>query len=134
MKIQYMFRPLLLLGATAIGLAAFSFFTQLSWQQSLWGWLVLVVVSILTFLPLVGMIIILLVPRKNEATIKWVAFTVALMAFVFSAGLYANFMGLPGEGQVPRLPVGLHEAPDGSLKIFAAHNDHVNIQRELNRL
>lgn len=47
MKIQNMFRPLMLLGATAIGLAAFSFFLQPAWQKSLWGWLVLVVVLIL---------------------------------------------------------------------------------------
>jgi NADH-quinone oxidoreductase subunit M len=56
--------------------------------------------SILTFLPLAGMIVILWVPRKEETTIKWVALIAAGMTLALAVGLYANFLSLPPEGQV----------------------------------
>ena len=56
--------------------------------------------SILTFLPLAGLILILFVPRRNETTIKGIALLAAGLAFVLSIALYGSFLPLPSSGKV----------------------------------
>ncbi len=55
------------------------------------------IVSIVTFLPLVGAVLLLLVDRKNETAIKHAAFGVSLVTFLASLTLYAGFqLDVPG--------------------------------------
>ncbi len=51
------------------------------------------ILSLITFLPLVGALVLLLVPRRNEGTIKTFALAVSLVDFVVSLLLYAYFQG-----------------------------------------
>ncbi|HIE52654.1 MAG TPA: NADH-quinone oxidoreductase subunit M [Armatimonadetes bacterium] len=56
-------------------------------------------ISWMTFLPIAGMVIIILSPRRWEAWIKWVAVVFAAISFVLSAWMYANFLHLPPQNQ-----------------------------------
>jgi len=55
------------------------------------------IVSIVTFLPLLGAALLLCVDRRREAAIKHLAFGVSAVTFLVSLGLYGNFrLDVPG--------------------------------------
>src|SRR3954467_8611172 len=61
--------------------------------------------SILLFLPLVGALILLFVPRQNDDAVRWIANTVALAGFLVSVPLWFWFNPQGGDFQlVERAP------------------------------
>jgi NADH-quinone oxidoreductase subunit M len=80
--------------------------------------------SLLIFLPILGAILVMLLPREREAAIKWTAFISALVVLLISAPLYTNFNNdLPGyqfeelRPWIPSLNIGYHLGIDG-LSLF----------------
>jgi len=49
------------------------------------------VLSAITFLPVLGMIIILLIPKDAKSAMKWTAAIVTLLQVVLAALIYVNF-------------------------------------------
>lgn len=45
----------------------------------------------ITFLPLLGMIVIMLIPRENTATVKWTALLITFLQLVVAALIWINF-------------------------------------------
>ena len=63
------------------------------------------IVSIVTFLPLVGVALLLCVDRQREAAIKHLAFAVSLATFCVSLALYSGFrLDVPGMQFTERTP------------------------------
>ena len=80
--------------------------------------------SLLIFLPVLGAILIMLMPREREAAIKWAALIASLVVLVVSVPLYTNFNSdLPGyqfeefRPWIPALNIGYHLGVDG-LSLF----------------
>ncbi len=76
--------------------------------------------TLVTFLPAVGALALLLVPRRAEAVLRGGALAVALAAFAASLALYAGFDAASAEYQfeeyapwIPALGVGYHLGIDG---------------------
>ena len=57
----------------------------MEWFDSGWG------LSLTVFMPLVGALIVLAIPRRREAVLKWVALVAALAALVLAGVLVARF-------------------------------------------
>ena len=72
------------------------------------GWKVvsnLPIISIVTFLPLLGVVALLVVDRQREALIKHLAFGVSVLTFLVSLQLYRGFqLNVPGMQFVERKP------------------------------
>jgi NADH-quinone oxidoreductase subunit M len=49
------------------------------------------ILSLVTFLPLLGVLTILFIPREREGSIKWVAFVTTVVTFALSLPLYSYF-------------------------------------------
>src|SRR5262249_39284914 len=50
-----------------------------------------VLLSLVVWTPLVGALLVLLVPRDNPQGARWAAFTYSLVTFLLSLGLWAGF-------------------------------------------
>jgi len=72
------------------------------------GWKVvsdLPIISIVTFLPLLGVVVLLLVDPQREGLIKHLAFGVSVLTFLVSLQLYRGFqLNVPGMQFVERKP------------------------------
>ncbi len=63
------------------------------------------IVSIVTFMPLAGVVLLLCVDRQREAAIKHLAFAVSVVTFLASLALYGGFrLGVPGMQLTERAP------------------------------
>ena len=63
------------------------------------------IVSIVTFLPLVGVALLLCLDRQREAAIKHLAFGVSVVTFLASLTLYGGFrLDVPGMQFTERTP------------------------------
>lgn len=51
------------------------------------------ITSLVTFLPLIGSLLLLLVPKENIQAIRWGALLVAVATFIVSLGMFAQFNG-----------------------------------------
>lgn len=77
------------------------------------------ILSVVTFLPLLGAVVVALLPRENLRLIKSVALTVALATFVISLPLYfgfaetAEFQFVEHRPWIPALGVSYHLGIDG---------------------
>ena len=61
------------------------------------------IISIVTFLPLLGALLLLFVERRRETAIKHLAFGVSLLTFLASLSLYVGFqLDVPGMQFVER--------------------------------
>src|ERR1035438_5862159 len=56
-------------------------------------------IALMTFLPLVGMLVVCIVPERMARTIKVVALATTVLTMIASIGLYARFASLPDEEQ-----------------------------------
>jgi NADH-quinone oxidoreductase subunit M len=54
------------------------------------------ILSLITYLPALAALLILLIPRKSEKTIRWTAFLISLLTFVFSLHLFYHFDATQG--------------------------------------
>ncbi len=50
-------------------------------------------ISIVILIPLLGALVIALVPRRYERALKWIALVSVLVNFAFSIALFAGFRG-----------------------------------------
>ena len=80
--------------------------------------------SFLIIIPLVGAVLILLIPRKRQDVIKWLALGTALLDLIISLPLYFNFADSAGGYQfeenvawIPSLNISYHVGVDG-LSLF----------------
>ncbi|MBI4536591.1 MAG: NADH-quinone oxidoreductase subunit M [candidate division NC10 bacterium] len=78
------------------------------------------IISIVTFLPLVGVLVLLLVKRENEASLKRLALGTSLLTFLVSLLLYRGFrLDVPGmqfeerAAWIPQFGVEYHVGVDG---------------------
>jgi NADH-quinone oxidoreductase subunit M len=78
------------------------------------------ILSIITFVPLAGMILVLLVPKDKEKTIKWLATIVSLIPLALSIWLWISYSGMAGGMRfqeqmewIPTLGVTYHIGVDG---------------------
>ncbi|HAZ63086.1 MAG TPA: hypothetical protein DCZ72_05680 [Armatimonadetes bacterium] len=55
--------------------------------------------SLLTFLPLIGMLVICAVPARRATTIRWVALVTTVFTFILSAGVVLRYTELPIEAR-----------------------------------
>ena len=63
------------------------------------------ILSIVTFLPLAGALVLLAVDRQHEAVVKRLTFAVSLLTFLVSLQLYRGFqLNVPGMQFVERTP------------------------------
>jgi NADH-quinone oxidoreductase subunit M len=77
-------------------------------------------VTVVTFLPIVGLIVVLFIRREDEDAIRWVTFGTALVTFLASLAMLANLdtsdPGLQMEtfyNWIPTFGIGYHVAVDG---------------------
>ncbi len=47
--------------------------------------------SLIVFLPVVGIIVIALIPRPSQKTVKWIALVAALLSFLISLAVFWMF-------------------------------------------
>jgi NADH-quinone oxidoreductase subunit M len=71
------------------------------------------ILTLVTFFPLVGIFLLLLVPKDRHESIKSIGFLIGLVTFVFSIWMYAMFdpvaSGMQFEVNIPWIPVfGIH--------------------------
>ena len=69
--------------------------------------------SLLTFLPLIGMLVICAVPARRATTIRWVALVTTVFTFILSAGVVLRYT---------ELPIDVHlmvEHPETQIEAFA---------------
>jgi NADH-quinone oxidoreductase subunit M len=78
------------------------------------------ILSIITFVPLVGMILVLLLPKAQEKAIKWLSIAISLVPLVLSIVLWISYSSAPGGMQfverypwIPTLGVSIHLGVDG---------------------
>ena len=78
------------------------------------------ILSIITFVPILGLILVLLVPKDKERTIKWLATGVSLVPLALSIWLWLGYDGAAGGLQfvenVPWIPaagISYHVGVDG---------------------
>lgn len=81
------------------------------------------IISILLLIPLIGAIILMVLPREKEKLVKWFAFEIALINFIISIPLYTNFQAGGGYqfvekiAWIPSLNISYHVGIDG-LSLF----------------
>lgn len=78
------------------------------------------ILSLITFIPIVGMLVIALVPNKGEKSAKWIALITALAMLGLSIFLWLSFNGSQGGMQftekyhwIPGVNIYYHLGVDG---------------------
>ena len=79
--------------------------------------------STLLIVPLIGVALLVLMPRDNKELLKWIALVTTLVNLVISLPLYFNFVDRPGyqfeefAAWIPSFNIGYHVGIDG-LSLF----------------